>query len=582
MTAFLLTVEKQAGAPSPAGRVRAARTSDLGFESRRQGEWTDRSGAVHLAWWHGDAPGGVHERDDGIVIVSGDLRRAGQRWGTGEGCASKLMTDASSRSLPALRDDLRGVFASVLVTADGDGWVVADPIGHRCLYYGEDDRRLVVSSRASLAGQALAGGDAPPSRDALGVSWLAFTTYRVGDRSGYEQVRVSTPGQRLRLAGGRPTWEQDDPFHVGPDDRLRSHSIEQLAELVLDDVGEALTTFLDQPAERHLISLTGGKDSRMVLAAALRAGVASAFVFQTVGPPGLLDVQIATALAEELGLRHEVRFLELKATEPFGDRFRRFVESTAGMVSGWDLEAETGTGELRVTGLCGELLRSCEKLPEGFREGDRITEVFAPGRIGRLDLVRPEASSQLRRELLERLATEPRTDADPLDRAQVHFVTSRMRFTRLGAREELSGDRRVHPLYSGQGLRAALSLDSRDRQSELLVGSILQMVSPRLLKGPFTDKGWDPRARRHLGVAEPPPAPEPTRRPMSLVASLFAAHGDERSELLADVLADAGNPAWDVLDRSAALGALARYPSLTIRERQALFGAATALVWLAQ
>lgn len=261
------------------------------------------------------------------------------------------------------------------------------------------------------------------------------------------------------------------------------------------------------------------------------------------------------------------------------------------MVSGWDLQGATGTDDLRMTGLCGELLGSCQKLPDASRADGRLVQAFAEGQVGRLGLLQRDVADRLRAELVDRLALEPLPDADPLDRAQAHFASSRMRFTRLGSREELAGDCRVHPLYSPLGLRAALTLDSRDRQSEVLVAAMFRMASERLVRYRFTDPGWDARARAHLGMPEPStPSPGATAgaaasspsRPPSLMASIFAEGSNERTELLAEVFADAANPAWDLLDRQPALAALGRYTTLTTTERRELFGAATAAVWLAR
>lgn len=64
------------------------------------------------------------------------------------------------------------------------------------------------------------------------------------------------------------------------------------------------------------------------------------------------------------------------------------------------------------------------------------------------------------------------------------------------------------------------------------------------------------------------------------MAAVQAEPGDERVDLLTSVFADADNAAWQALDRHAAVGALARYASLTNPERMELFGAATAAIWL--
>ena len=149
-------------------------------------------------------------------------------------------------------------------------------------------------------------------------------------------------------------------------------------------------------------------------------GLAGEMDYETIGPPDLADVQIATELAEMFELRHVVRFLDMRVAEPFGDRFRRFVHLTAGMVNGWDLQGSVLTDDLRLTGICGELLRSCQKLPESARAQGGLWNALGPA-LGRLGLVRPEVAERLRMELRNHLEREPSPEADPLDRAQARL-----------------------------------------------------------------------------------------------------------------------------------------------------------------
>ncbi|MEZ5140130.1 MAG: hypothetical protein R2711_15580 [Acidimicrobiales bacterium] len=54
----------------------------------------------------------------------------------------------------------------------------------------------------------------------------------------------------------------------------------------------------------------------------------------------------------------------------------------------------------------------------------------------------------------------------------------------------------------------------------------------------------------------------------------------ERRAALEERIADAANPAWELLDREAAVDALGRYDELGTKQRKELFGAATAAEWL--
>lgn len=565
---------------------------ELGFAPRHRLDWSDRAGAVHLACWHraqaADA-GAWHQDDGALAVVAGDLRWRGRDWEALPRWAPRLHAAAGSMGLEELADRLRGLFIAGWVNQLGDGWLITDPLGLRLLYWGEDEEVVAVSSRAALVAAVLARFQGRADRDPGTAAWLAYTGFRVGDGTGFRSVRVAPPGARLLIRSGTPSWDRTDRLVLAADDDLRHSSVEELAEVVHDDVADSLRATLSCPAERHVIRLTGGKDSRLVLAAAVRAGLEREFVYETVGPPDLPDVEIAAELCAELGLQHRVRFLEGAKEEPFADRFRRFVEWTACQANGWDLGTRHHSGEVCVTGLCGEALRRFRTVPVRHQHPDRIAAELPRTGFGQLRLLPGAAADELHRQLLEALATQPTPQSHPLDRMHRLYAGSRLRYTRAGAREELSDSSYVVPLYSRTTLRAAMSLDPRDRQSEVLFAVMMAMASSRLAAHRFAGPGWDDRASAHLDLpradasVRPPGGPAPAaRRPPggTLVESIYAAAPAGRTELLREVVQDRANPAWDQLDRDAAEAALDRYASLTTRQRHELFGAATAAVWL--
>jgi hypothetical protein len=320
----------------------------------------------------------------------------------------------------------------------------------------------------------------------------------------------------------------------------------------------------------------------LVLALALRAGIADEFVYETIGPPELADVQIAAELCEALGLRHEIRFLDMANDEPFAHRFDRFVGRTACMVNGWDLATYAPSPDVRITGLGGELLRRYRTIPDDRWTDAGVASMFPRHTFGRLGLVGGQLGDALYDDHQERLAHHPGLEHDPLARVQVLFAGSRMRFTRMGAREELAGAHPLMPLYSPAAVRAAMSMDSADRHGELLFAETMRRASDVLVDHRFTDAGWDDRTLATLGLAARPPvstASAPATKAPSLFGTLYAT-ADDRTEMLADVFASQDNPAWEHLDRDACLEALARYATLRTPERYVLFGAATVVRWL--
>jgi hypothetical protein len=487
-------------------------------------------------------------------------------------------------------EQLRGIFAFVRLSASGEVEITSDPLGFRCLYFGESADEVVVSSRAQLVAKVLAGSTRPPTPDALAMCWLAYTTYRVGDTTGFEGVRVVPSGAVVEIQphrGMRIT--RSAPWT--PDPRSRELSTDDLVELVRADVAASLRAILEIPVDRHVIGLTGGKDSRLILAVALWAGLAHDFDYETIGPPDLADVRVASDLAALFGLRHTVRFLGLGSERPYADRIRDFVAATGGMLNIWDLsEPSEARDEVRVVGLCGEALRAFRQITRPVRSPDALLEIFRPQIFGRLQLLRPEVAQRLHRTLLDVLLDDPSGRAEPLDLVDAFFMRNRVRFSRSGPREELPGQLRVMPLYSIRALRAAFALGGSARQSELLHREITRRCSDQLAGHPFAGPGWvrtDKPARTHPGtprVESRNGVEQPLHgaKPEALMARLQRSAFDDRKQVFRALLEDRTNPAWELIDREAAVTALERFPSLKPGERRELYGAFTAALWLGE
>jgi hypothetical protein len=575
--------------------ARADPSSSLGFRARGHLSWCDPGGSVAVGAWQGPpvSPAGTawEVGDDGVVVPVGMLRWRHRTWLPEGRWASEVARAATGTSLRDLCEQLRGVFALARASRDGRVEVIADPVGLRCVYYGETDDAVAVASKASLVAAALGSPDRPAPRDLPNACWLAFTTYRIGTATGYEGVSVLPPGSALTIdRGGVLTVDRARPWDPG--DGLRTRSHDELVDLARDEIADGLRATLELPVDRRVFRLTGGKDSRLLLAVALWSGVAKEFDYETIGPPTLPDVQVARELADVFDLRHEARFIGMRSTRPYADRVRDFVAATGGMLNIWDLaEPNASAHEVQVVGLFGEPLRSFTHGDHsGLATEDDLVDHIARQPFGRLGLVRAHVVDDLRRRTVEDLLDGAAPRDDPRDLLHAFYFRNRVRLSRMGPQEELGGQRRVLPLYAIDALRAAIALGPRAREHESLHHEIIRRCAPALADHRFAGRGWDtPSPRPPSGAVEhrsAPPAPAPARgsraRPGTrgpLMQRLQQSAFDERASLFTSIVDDRTNPMWDLLDRRATAGALARFADLSNLERRELYGALTAALW---
>jgi asparagine synthase (glutamine-hydrolysing) len=193
---------------------------------------------------------------------------------------------------------LEGAFVLAAADAGGRELVLAtDRVGTQHAYHATLDGCLVVAGSALVLALATGAGlDGVAARELLGAGSV------FEDRSLYAGVRKLPPGARLvvrdgRLAEERRWWEPAPRYHGTAAPLAAPGDVPALADGLVAAVGAALSCWPDA-----VLDLTGGFDSRAVLAAALVAGHRPRTV--VVGADGDPDVVSAAGIARALDLPH--------------------------------------------------------------------------------------------------------------------------------------------------------------------------------------------------------------------------------------------------------------------------------------
>ena len=350
----------------------------------------------------------------------------------------------------------------------------------------------------------------------------------------------------------------------------------------------ALRGLAGWPGRPDVVPVTGGRDSRLVLAAALRAGLE--FEATTGGPAGHPDVEIGRRLCEVAGIPHVPL-----AGDPHGDMWSRprraaeLVRLTAGGTAcvadaaGFPLGPREGPLVLWHSGQGGEIARGYYGVIRGADPGalaDRLYRAFVGRRPGRTELLSRDGAELVRDQIRGWVGAQLAAGASPEDVPDLFYIHRRMG-TWAGPTHgcvELVKDT-TSALWSPRLLPHLLGLPARDRARELFHLRVLERLAPELVDIPFEGgRPWPGRqsalarragravtlarkargelARRARATAPRAGAAAQPAEPPPAMDAFAAVHAD----VAAAVAAQPRHPAWAVLDRARVEGLLARDP----------------------
>jgi hypothetical protein len=505
------------------------------FEGCRPQSWTD--GRAVLAWVEHPA-----DQTGGVSYVVTEPHRfalfAGRpfAWTSGDATDGRAPLDPRFY-LDGIPEGLDGRWAAVRY-GDGKLEVACDRMGAYPVY----------------------------TADSAGVQWFSNSPEAVrslhGGRTLSEPVLASVLGGGWSLTGD-PVWAGVRRMPREPCDLAFGAGGFDVAAAAacLTAAVRALAGWSGRP---DVVPVTGGRDSRLVLAAALAGGID--FTTTTGAVPGSRDLDIGRALADAAGVQHEPI-----PDDPHGSvsgdwrRAAELIALTSGGTSvlsdaaGYPFGPRPGALPLWHSGQGGEIARSYYGLGDGLSRDaltDRLYRSFVGRRPGRRELISDGGAQVVRGEIARFVDEALARRTDPIDIPNAFYLERRMG-TWAGPTHgcvEYVRDT-TSPLWSERVVREALRLDARSRAAERFHVELLRELAPALMAIPYEDGALPgervapsvARARRARALSRKVAAAARRRLPGPRSASdPFEAAMREVRDL---VLSQREHPAWTVLDR---------------------------------
>jgi hypothetical protein len=356
--------------------------------------------------------------------------------------------------------------------------------------------------------------------------------FPAGAATPFRGVRALAGDHSLRVTGGRAVIARAGDRHAGAGHRARA------SDLGVADALVAAVRPLAEGAVPVELSLTGGKDSRLIAAALAAAGVP--FRARTHGFARHPDVVIARMIAERLGLEHMVTEPRAAASGPGPQppdraeilaRLRSAVLVSDGMLSAFENlgsrvrpDHEAAIEPVQAGGHGGELLRggyaqTAWRSPAPRRpvsaaaaqagSSAAAAELFRRLTTRRLRLLRPAAAAAYLASLAPWAAAVGAGPVRALD--DFYLVNRAGRWSAAARQAYLIRSPLVQPFFSDRVIRAARAVPLRQRMSDRLHRDVLASLAPELLGLPLADHPWQgerPTADTVLaaqpGAAAPP------------------------------------------------------------------------------
>ena len=495
------------------------------FPGRPVESWASADGTVAAAWVrHSEEMPYAAEGDGALALFSGRPFR----WVSDAEADGRGPADASFFLGQPPTGDLDGRFAAVVF--DGSELRgLTDPVGAYPLFETTGDGTRWLSNNPTLLREVGDGEgyDAEALAGLLGGGWPldGHPIWRGVRRTGLTAPRV-TPGGGLDAEGAA-------------------------ARLVA-----ATRALGDWPGRPNVVPVTGGRDSRVVLAAALAAGLD--FGGLTGGAPDDPDVVTGRELCLAAGVPHS-----LLGADPGGDMWtnhRRAAEvlrltagGTASLAdaAGFPLSAREGPLPLWHSGQGGEIGRSYygsgEELDAPGLER-RLYDAFTGRRAHRRELLSDAGRELVSAQIRGWVAAKLDDGASAADVPDLFYVERRMATWAApshGCVEYIRDT--TSPLWSRRVVDDLLAPPAGERSAAPYHREVVRRLAPQLEGVPF--------AAPPQGASLPRKAVRELRRRLRPRPDGFQPIVDDVRE---QALAADSHPAWEVLDRARCEALLSR------------------------
>ncbi len=462
--------------------------------------------------------------------------------------------------------DINGSFFWLRVDQNGVIAVDFDPLLSIPLFFATKESISVISDRMSACAAIVQASEF----DQMFSSWISSIGFSVGENTPYTQVRRATVGSSIRAVGGALSFTQST-------DLWGHHANLPLVERITRYKQSAVKALeLAVKDQRLRVGLTGGKDSRLLLALLMEADLhhkVDFFVFDFASDKGgAADAIVARNISERFGLNIDIQPRTTATTEaPSFDalltnlRTHTFVSD--GLAGGWDRvsSAKQPSKQISINGLYGEVLKHFFKGSAPVEEGYSLETTILS--YDPFSAFKEETKQNLSDHLKGQMEFFSPAKANSRDISDVFYCTQRLpNWAAYHFSCQRFWRREVAPLYNREILSLPFCVPYTDRKDTWLHFEIINQISQDLAGMAFALDNWSPRFCK-----SPDPVKNPEGVPKHGGWQYAVVHSDELRKQIAEFV-QSGSGSWTSLISKDVIADKVENGDLTMQQIVSLLG----------
>lgn len=317
----------------------------IDFARNTSFSWTNRTGNLHVFAWPVEKRAETkHRRKNHLVCGTPVSRVFGKSIDT-------LISDGDF-------ENIAGPFAILKIKQNQTVEILNDAFGIHPLFWFQDEKIKICGTRADIVAHAASAlSSYIPSLNIGCIKMLVVLSQAEGNQTAIQKINVVPFGHKISLDQSGMNHKRYWPIDWRQPPESQANVRENVLRIV-DGQISALKNLVAQSEYPLEIDLTGGKDSRSLLAMCHKAKILDKVVFLTQGVESFPDVKIASNIAKSLDLNYVVtdwlpplnpweEECKMRALESFGRR---------GCMEG---ALPKAGNTWRVKGFLGETWRTC-------------------------------------------------------------------------------------------------------------------------------------------------------------------------------------------------------------------------------